>query len=133
MAVTASTVPGDRERCRAAGMDDIVYKPFRPEEIFGCLERQLGVRFLRQQAPSPAPESGETLDRAVLAALPEDLRRELADALVALDTTRIAALIGRVAERDAALGQCLRRHADNFDYDPIMKALAPDEDASQAR
>jgi hypothetical protein len=59
-----------------------------------------------------------------LAALPDDLRRELADALVALDTERIDALVGRVAERDAALGQRLRQHADNFDYGPIEAALA---------
>jgi hypothetical protein len=55
--------------------------------------------------------------------LPADLRRELADALAILDTERIDALIGRVAERDAALGQTLRRHADDFDYAPIEEAL----------
>ncbi|MFZ1829080.1 MAG: hypothetical protein WAW42_09995, partial [Candidatus Competibacteraceae bacterium] len=59
-----------------------------------------------------------------LAALPDELRRELADALVMLDLQRIDALIGRVAKRDPALGQRLRRHADHFDFDQIMNLLA---------
>jgi hypothetical protein len=54
---------------------------------------------------------------------PDELRRELADALVALDTERIDALIGRVAERDAALGQALRRHVDTLDDALIEEAL----------
>lgn len=33
VAVTASTVPGDRERCRAAGMDDYLSKPFGREDL----------------------------------------------------------------------------------------------------
>ncbi|MFZ1827429.1 MAG: hypothetical protein WAW42_01385, partial [Candidatus Competibacteraceae bacterium] len=73
-----------------------------------------------------------SLDRAALAALPEDLRRDLADALTILDPGRIDALIGRVAERDAALGQALRRHADNFAYGPIEEALRGESETGTA-
>jgi len=109
----------------AAGMDDILHKPYRPTEIFECLGRQLGVRYAYRESATPtSPALSEAaLDPAALAALPADLRRELADALVALDTERIGALIGRAGERDAALGQVLRRHADNFDYGPIEEGL----------
>ena len=109
----------------AAGMDDVLHKPFRPKEIFECLGRQLGVRYAYRESATPSDSglSGAALDPAALAALPADLRRELADALAILDTARIGALIGRVAERDAALGQALRQHADSFDYGLIEEVL----------
>jgi CheY-like chemotaxis protein len=124
VALTASVFAEQRGEMLAAGMDDILHKPFRPEEIFGCLERLLGVRYLRRDGVAPSAGIERTaLDRAALAALPDELRRALADALVALDTERIALLIDRVAERDAALGQALRWQADNFDFGPIQEAL----------
>jgi PAS domain S-box-containing protein len=125
-AITASVLPEQQEAILAVGVDDIVRKPYAFRTIFDCLARHLGVRYVyRERAAAPDPAEGRALAPAALSELPEDVRRELADALVALDCARIDELIGRVAERDAELARALRRHADAFDYDPIMKALAP--------
>ncbi len=39
IALTANVMPGDRERCKAAGMDDFLSKPFKKDEIAACLAR----------------------------------------------------------------------------------------------
>ena len=47
IAVTANALPGDRDRCIAAGMSDFLSKPFALGDLRACLERWL-----------PAPSSG---------------------------------------------------------------------------
>ena len=39
VAMTASAMEGDRERCLQAGMDDYISKPLRPDRLDAVLER----------------------------------------------------------------------------------------------
>jgi hypothetical protein len=77
----------------------------------------------------PEPGAGITGDSAAairqdrIAALPEELREELSEALLSLDAKHIATLIERVRERDAGLGSVLENRAWKFSYTPILAAL----------
>ena len=42
VALTASSLAGDREKCLAAGMDDHLGKPIDPEDLAATLARWLG-------------------------------------------------------------------------------------------
>ena len=124
VALTASVFTEQRSEMLAAGMDEILHKPFQARQIFDCIEHFLGVRYRRDSGAATASAAPHgSLDRTALAALPDDLRRELAEALVVLEVGRLDAAIARIGDHDKALGENLRRLADNFDFAPIEDAL----------
>ncbi len=73
IAMTASVMPGDAERCLEAGMDGHLAKPLDRLELLRAVEKVLDSRPRRPRAPAPPPEPGllpPLLDRETL----EELR-----------------------------------------------------------
>ncbi|MDD1622359.1 MAG: ATP-binding protein [Methylococcaceae bacterium] len=123
VAVTASAFMEQRDEMLNAGMNDFVRKPYRANEIFECMARQLGLQYvyadtLQQEEAEAAPLTARTLS-----VLPPELRSELCDALESLDAERIAAAIKQVGAYDPAVQKALSRLVDSFDYPAILKAL----------
>jgi signal transduction histidine kinase/CheY-like chemotaxis protein len=124
-AVTASGFGSERSELLIAGLDDLVRKPYRPSEIFDCMARHLGLRYRRGDAP-PAGRAVE-LRPEDLATLPEHLRTELRAAVIDLNAERIAGVIERITERDAALGSMFASCASRLAYTAILGALEPNQ------
>ena len=100
LALTGSLLEGDLDRCRAAGMDDALGKPFQPAELHGLLDLWLG----------EAPRAGQVaatyarhrvLDESVLAPLLDDAEGHLLGLELAAEFLQCAPLL--VAELGHAL------------------------------
>ncbi len=123
VAVTASAFTEQRDEMLKMGMDDFVRKPYRFNEIYECLTRQLGVQYNYADTPVSEEANRVLLTAEMLAVLPPELRRELHDALESLDGERITAVIRQVKSIDSMLHKALSQLAENFDYPSILKAL----------
>jgi hypothetical protein len=60
--------------------------------------------------------------------LPAELRMELFDALIKLDSPRIIEIVRRVSETHPDVGRVLSQHADQLGYTEILRALQACED-----
>ncbi len=122
--LSASVFAHQRDEALTGGLDDFLAKPYRREEIFECMARQLGLHYVykeiagtSQNHPTAAPGPED------LARLPGDLRDELAHALVRLDPGPISEVIGRVSAQDAQLGALLASCAKRFAYTEMLNAI----------
>jgi len=104
-------------------MDDFVRKPYRFNEIYECMTKQLGVQYTYANMHAEEEVTDVALTAQMLAVLPQDLRSQLRDALESLESERIIAVIGQVASYDSKLHKMLSLLAGNFDYPAILKAL----------
>lgn len=120
-AVTASAFADQRHEMLAAGMDDFVRKPYRPSEIFDCMTRLLGVRFIHENAVGTTAAS--TISTALLLTLNANLRKELNDALVLGNTEQISNLIILIEQQHSELAEKLRHYASTYNYLPILNGL----------
>ena len=76
IAVTANDLPGDRERCRAAGMDTYLTKPIQLEALRAALD---------QSASGAAGSSARPAERALEGAAPEAIDWRRIDSLKPFD------------------------------------------------
>ncbi|OAI04926.1 hypothetical protein A1353_12120 [Methylomonas methanica] len=122
VAVTASAFLEQRSELLEAGMNDFVRKPYRFNEIYDCLAKHLGVRYVYEGVPEQNRQFAP-LTPDMLADLPASAREELKNALESLEPERIEKAIGLAAAQDSELRKTLGYLADNFDYPAILKAL----------
>ncbi|HET8729902.1 MAG TPA: ATP-binding protein [Moraxellaceae bacterium] len=120
-ALSASVLKEEQEKILAQGFDDVVPKPYRPSQIFDCMQRHLGVHY--RYVPSDEAPAKIRLIPEGLARLPDTLRQSLADSLVLGYSERIAEHLLQVEQEDAELARSLKHLVDRFDYLPILSAL----------
>ncbi|MBD9358560.1 PAS domain-containing protein [Methylomonas albis] len=123
VALTASAFLEQRSELLEAGMNDFMRKPYRFNEIYECLAKHLGVRYVYESVPEQNRQFA-ILTPAMLADLPTSVREELKNALESLEPERIEKAIVLATAQDTELRKTLTYLADNFDYPAILKAIA---------
>lgn len=124
VAHTASVLALHREDALAAGCVDFIAKPFECEQLFACIERQLGVKFQRVEKVIDEPAADAPLEPV---SVPEELCARLMVAAELHSTTALKACLqelrqlGPEAERLAARIRLLMR---SYDMDGIQRLLA---------
>ena len=61
IAMTAHTMQGDEERCRAAGMDGYVSKPMKPEDLYAAIDSVLYTQNRHPMATTPVKSACKTV------------------------------------------------------------------------
>jgi len=123
-AVTASEFDEQRAELMPAGLDDFARKPHRPEQIFDCMARHLGVKLAARDV-SVSADGIRTRSPATdaVTSIPAALRMQLADALLSLDADRVNAVVSEISERDDSLGAMLSEYPDKFAYTELFRAI----------
>jgi PAS domain S-box-containing protein len=124
VALTASAFTEQRNKIMASGHDEYISKPFRTDEIFGCLQRLLGVEFIyAEQAQQATTGKPPEVSPGQLQALAPTMFGALQQAVIELDVERSKALIGEIAEVDPSLATGLLHYVDALEFRTLQRLL----------
>ncbi|MFZ2407413.1 MAG: ATP-binding protein [Methylobacter sp.] len=124
VAVTASVFTEQRQEFLNAGVDDIVGKPYRDAEIFACMTKHLGVRFIYDEPVNEKNADGQLLNTQRLKQLPEALLSELQQAVMSLDIEQSLMVAEQIRAIDAPLADVVADRVNQFDFEAITKLLS---------
>lgn len=125
VAHSASLLARHREEALAAGCVDFIGKPFRCEELYGCLEQHLGVAF-EYNEPATEPDSFRLADLGKVS-VPEELCARLMVGAELHSTTALKAALlelRQLSPEAQRLAEYLRYLLRSYDMDGMQRVLA---------
>jgi CheY-like chemotaxis protein len=122
VAITAHALEEEREKIVAAGLDDLVCKPFREQQIFDVMAKHLGLQYVYEDA-IPADET--SMDTPVqmpliaksLSKVPDAILTDLLHAAEETNPAKAQAIIDRISEQNKPLALELAKLAARFRFD----------------
>ena len=130
IALTASSVDSDQRKMESAGIQAIIRKPFKENELLETIGNILGIQYIFEDE-IPSQNESYQFDDAVIASdiakIPENLINKMQDVLAVADFQRLKNLIGQVGKENPQLGLHLMALAKSFDYAHLQKILISKE------
>jgi signal transduction histidine kinase/DNA-binding response OmpR family regulator len=123
VAVTASVFLDQRQELVAAGVNDIINKPYRFAEIFDSMTKQLGVKFVYETADETAVDEADRIDVNAIRNLPTEWIDALREAAISLDVEHCSGLIEQIASVEATLAEQLLERVQQFDFETLSDWL----------
>ncbi|MGD8909047.1 MAG: ATP-binding protein [Chromatiales bacterium] len=121
VALTAHALEEERREILAAGCDDFIRKPYTYPEILDALSRHLGVRFIYEEKTASTAEV--SLDAAALAALPDEMRKALEQALARIDLEAVNHAIDAIRKDNPSLADALAPVAKDLQFGRILQMI----------
>lgn len=128
IALTASVFEEEKAIVLSAGCDDFLRKPFREEDIFAAMSKQLGVRYIYEESHQSSVEITARVERDMLmsdglSSLSWETLRQLQQAISHVDLESLSRIIKNIQIDNLPLAEILQNSIDNFEYDLILKAI----------
>lgn len=124
VAVTASVFVEQRQDFLAAGVDDIVNKPYRDYEIFDCMAKQLGVSFIYETPKKTVSTENDVVDFTALQNGSPNLITTLREAVMGLDVENCLCVIEQIEDIDKTLAAQLAERLHQLDFETLAQWLA---------
>ena len=129
IALTASVLEEEKAIVLSTGCDDFLHKPFKEQVIFEALTKHLGVQYIYEKLTddNSINDGSKTMllspDLAILTAMSDDWRSQLAEAAIEGDSNRVMAIIRAIPDQESAAVKTLEKFARQFKFDEIVELL----------
>ncbi len=128
IAVTASVFEENRDEIFSVGVDHILYKPYKANQLLEMIKNYLDVDYQYEDEEdtlklAPEKSRAEIINPEDFKKLPDELVDLLLDATIGLHVNQIDDLLYQVKEIDQQLAEGLRELVDNFEYEMITEFL----------
>lgn len=120
IALTASAFIEQHESIIDAGCDDVLHKPFHLPEIFAALVKHLGTQFIYQE-PAPVTSPVVKVTHNILSKLPLNLRQQLHNAALKLDTEEVEAVIAQIRVTEPGIAEGLDELVKGYQFEQIIQ------------
>jgi len=128
IAITASAFEEDLDEILSVGVDQIIRKPYKANQLLEAIKIYLDVEYQyedEEDALKLAPDKykAKIINPEDFKKLPDELADLLLDATIGLHVNQLDDLLNQVKEIDQQLAEDLRKLADNFEYALIAEFL----------
>lgn len=121
IALTASAFKEQHARIINAGCDEVLHKPFHIPEIFTELAKHLEVKFVYLDNPVLVSSPIRETTGEMVANLPLELRQQLHEAALNLDTEETDAIIDQIRALAPEVADGLQELAQHYQFDRIIR------------